>query len=531
MISRAEWKDLEFECVTLKTEAERFKLFSSAIRDKEGKIFFAGELLQRAAFLYQDHVALIYNDRKVSYNELYHRCVLFSKKLIEQGVKPRDRVLLFFENSLDFYVAYFGVWQTGAVVAPLNIFLKERELKHIVQDAKPKMIITSSEKVSMFNGDDLPSILTEKDLDLDAPLPGTIPEFTVPDVKEDELAALLYTSGTTGLPKGVMLSSKNIMTNVAQVMSCMPLCKAQRLFCILPLFHSFAQNTCVWTALFSGCSVVVVPKIDRRGIFEGLKHNPTIFLGVPALYGLLCLLKTAPISNVDFFICGGDALPDKIRAGFELIYRRKLCNGYGLTETSPLISIDLEDVSEPTNNIGKPAIGVSCSIRDAQGNKLSHGEIGTLWVKGDNIMMGYYNAPEKTEEVLKDGWFCTGDSAKLDDNGKLLICGRDKDLIIHKGLNIYPQEIENIILGHMAVMFAGVIGKQDEMHGEISIAFVQLQPGKSSKGMDKVLRELCKKNLATYKIPRQFIFVTDMPLTATKKVDKKILRAQMHTKD
>lgn len=321
------------------------------------------------------------------------------------------------------------------------------------------------------------------------------------------------------------------MTNVAQVMSCMPLCKAQRLFCILPLFHSFAQNTCVWTALFSGCSVVVVPKIDRRGIFEGLKHNPTIFLGVPALYGLLCLLKTAPISNVDFFICGGDALPDKIRAGFELIYRRKLCNGYGLTETSPLISIDLEDVSEPTNNIGKPAIGVSCSIRDAQGNKLSHGEIGTLWVKGDNIMMGYYNAPEKTEEVLKDGWFCTGDSAKLDDNGKLLICGRDKDLIIHKGLNIYPQEIENIILGHMAVMFAGVIGKQDEMHGEISIAFVQLQPGKSSKGMDKVLRELCKKNLATYKIPRQFIFVTDMPLTATKKVDKKILRAQMHTKD
>jgi len=529
-MNKREWKDLQVDCLRVHGEQERFELFSNAIHDKDGNIFFVGQLLQRAATLYPDHTALVCLDQKISYKDLYHRSVLLSKKLIARGVKPKDRVLILFQNSLEFYVAYFGVLQAGAVVAPLNIFLKERELNHIVQDAQASLIIATSQKVGLFKNGNLPDILTEKDLELDTPLTETIADFDVICLPHDDLAVLLYTSGTTGLPKGVMLSSKNIMTNVVQMMSRLPICTAQRIFCVLPLFHSFAQNTCIWAAFYSGCSVIVVPKIQRKGILDGLKHKPTIFLGVPALYGLLCLLRNAPLDSVDFFISGGDALPDKIRAAFELIYRRKLCNGYGLTETAPLISVDLEDVAEPTNNIGRPAIGIQCSIRDENNKDMPKGEIGQLWVKGNNVMMGYYNEPEKTAEVLQDGWFATGDLAKFDDNGKLLICGREKDLIIHKGLNIYPQEIENVLLGHMKVLFVGVVGKQDEQLGEIPVAFVQLQPGKKKEGMAKVLRDLCAKDLASYKIPRSFIFIDDMPLTATKKVDKKDLKKRLEKK-
>lgn len=510
-----------------KNEQERFALLSKSILNDDGNIMFAGQLLRSAVLCYPDNIALIYQDRKISYPELYHRVLLFAEKLIAQGVKPRDRVLLFFQNSLEFYIAYYAVWEVGGVVAPLNIFLHERELNHIARDADPVLILTATDKKEFFSGDHLPPILTEEDMNIDGPLNGEKPEIKVSYPASDELAVLLYTSGTTGFPKGVMLSSKNIMTNVAQIMSVVPFSESQRIFCVLPLFHSFAQNTCVWSSIFSGCTVIVVPKIERRAILQNLKHKPTIFLGVPALYGLLCLLKTAPLSSVDYFVCGGDALPDKIRTAFEMIYRRKLCNGYGLTETSPLISVDLDDVIEPTNNVGRPVIGVEYSLRDSAGKELPKTEIGVLWVKGDNIMMGYYNAPEKTKEVLQDGWFCTGDLATVDANGKLLICGRDKDLIINKGLNIYPQEIENIIFSHMAVLYVGVIGKPDESQGEVPIAFVQLQRGRKEDGLEQELLALCKKNLAVYKIPRRFIFITDMPLTATNKVDKKVLRVRI----
>jgi len=503
------------------SEQQKFDFFYNKILDN-GTIMNAGKLLQRGYENFPENTALIYKDRFVSYKELYHRSCLFGKKLVAQGVKPSDRVLLFFRNSLEFYVAYFAIWQVGAIVAPLNIFLSERELAHIVNDSKPKLIVVSSDKIDFFRDDNSISVLTEKDMDLTSEVPQNLPAFDIPSKEPNDLVVLLYTSGTTGFPKGVMLSSKNIMTNVVQVLSLMPFSESQRVFCVLPLFHCFAQNTCIWASLFSGSTVVVVSKISRKEILNGLKHRPTIFLGVPALYGLLCLMKTAPLSSVEYFISGGDALPDKIRMFFSLLYRRKLCNGYGLTETSPLIAVNLEDVIEPTNNIGVPVLGVDCSIRNENGHELTKGQTGELWVKGDNIMLGYYNDREKTEEVIVDGWFNTGDLAKFDKNGKLIICGRLKDLIIHKGLNIYPQEIENVILKHDAVLRVGVIGQDDNSFGQIPIAVVQLRS--KSENIEKELRDLCAKDLAAYKVPRRFIIVGDMPLTSTSKVDKKNLR-------
>jgi long-chain acyl-CoA synthetase len=495
-----------------------------------GKLMFAGRLLWRATNMHGDTPALIYLDKKITYKKLYALACALSKKIVEKyGLKSRDKAIICFENSPEFYVAYFALWQAGMIVAPVNTFLKEKELAHIIADAQPAVILTSSDRVELFTKsvENVPPIVTELDMD-DADESAEIQDNIV-DLEPEELAALLYTSGTTGLPKGVMLSSKNIMTNVLQIASLLGNPQEERILGVLPLFHSFAQNTCVWSAIFYGITIILVPKIDRRHILEGLHHKPTIFLGVPALYGLLCLMKTAPLDSVRLFVSGGDALPDKIRSAFGLIYRRKLVNGYGLTETTPVISANMDDETTPASNVGKPLINIACAIRDEHGNDLPQGKIGVLWVKGDNVMLGYYNTPEATAKVLQDGWLNTGDLAYLDHKGRIVITGREKDLIIHKGFNIYPQEIENVILLHPNAIRAAVVGGHDG-DDEVPIAFVQIRV--ADDGIEKSLRKLCSQHLATYKIPRQFYCDTkELPATATGKIDKKILRAQIAEKN
>ncbi len=247
-----------------------------------------------------------------------------------------------------------------------------------------------------------------------------------------------------------------------------------------------------------------------------------------ALKALICLMKTAPVESVRLFVSGGDALPDKIRAAFGLIYRRKLVNGYGLTETSPVISVNLDDETVPASNVGRPLVGIECAVRDDHGVDVAQGNIGVLWVKGDNVMLGYYKAPEATNQVLKDGWFNTGDLGYIDSKGRIVITGREKDLIIHKGFNIYPQEIENVILSYPNAIQAAVVGFHDG-DGEVPVAFVQLRS--MEEHCERNLRTLCAQHLASYKIPRQFFCDTkDLPATATGKIDKKVLRAQLAEK-
>lgn len=505
-------------------EAAFFKKTIEDISPK-GRLLYVGNLLQRAAQLFNDEVpALIYQDETIRYLDLYRRASALTKLLIAKGLKPRDRVLVCFENSPEFYVAYFAVLQAGAVVAPINTFLKETELTHIVSDAKPRFIITSADRKSIFektDGSNIPIITNE---DMKTPDASFVPDEPI-ELEPDEMAALLYTSGTTGLPKGVMLSSRNIITNCVQGLTRLQIGFKERVFGVLPLFHVFAQTACIWSAFLVGATVILVPKIDRRYILSALKHKPTGFLGVPALYGLMCLLKTAPLGSVKFFLSGGDAMPDKIRMYFELLYHRKICNGYGLTETSPVIALDCEDIMQPTNVVGKPIYGIECEIRDEQGKALPAGQIGELWVKGPNVMLGYYNAKEHTDKVLKDGWFNTGDAMYVAKDGKLVITGRTKDLIISKGINIYPPEIENVILGHSNVIRAGVIGQKDDAYGEVPIAYVQLK--EDQPGIEAELKKLCSNQLASYKVPRSFICSTEeLPMTATGKVDKKVLRAK-----
>ncbi|GMU19661.1 MAG: long-chain-fatty-acid--CoA ligase [Candidatus Babeliales bacterium] len=507
-------------------EQELYEQLRTQIMRGTNKIMNLGQLLDYAASKYPEKIALIYLDRSMTYKELFFRASLFAQKLKTQGIKPRDRVLLFFENSIEFYVGYYAIVQLGAVVAPLNVYLKERELAHIISDAQPRLLIASTallKKLQEYHIDAAVSVLTESDMDLISPYDEVICKMVPAYLDENEMAALLYTSGTTGLPKGVMLSSKNIFTNCMQAVARLGMVHDERVFGVLPFFHSFAQFTCVWAVFLMGCAVIIVPKIERRHITDALAHEPTIFPGVPALYGLICLMKTADLDSVKLFVSGGDAMPDKIRGAFEMIYQRKIGAGYGLSETSPVLTADLEEYTEDTNNVGAPILGVTISIRDEQGNQVPNGSIGQIWVQGDNVMLGYYNEPQKTAEAIQNGWFDTGDLGYINVHGKLIITGRAKDVIASKGFKIYPPEIENVILMHPNAVRVAVIGQVDPAVGEIVVAYVQLkdkQPDDEQK-----IRELCERNLAAYKVPRKFILVThNLPLTGTGKVDKKELR-------
>jgi long-chain acyl-CoA synthetase len=486
------------------------------------KIPFAGTLLRRAACHWPDRLALLCGTRSLTYQELYARALLVTH-LLNERVQPRDRVLIFYENSLEFFIAYYGAWQRGAVVVPLNVFLHPHELEHIIRDAKPTAILVSEQLREKISPDFTHLIIDIKPATADY-FEQKAGSYAIPEFDPDEMAALLYTSGTTGLPKGVMLSSRNIIINCIQGTALFEVEEHDRAFAALPLFHSYMQNTCVWSSFAVGATTIVVPKIDRKSLKEGLAHKPTIVLGIPSLYGLLTIIKGISFNSVRYCISGGEALPDKIRMIFALRYRRKICNGYGLTETSPFVAGDLEDVTEPTNTVGYPLIGVEYSLRTETGQEVPAGQIGVLWVKGDNVMLGYYNAPEATAKVLQNGWLNTGDLARISAHGKLVICGREKDLIINKGIKIYPQEVENILLSYANVIQAAVIGiaKDNE---EYAVAYVGVT-GDIPENLQAELKMLCQNHLAAYKVPRQIIVQKKLPVTATGKVDKKVLKKQ-----
>jgi len=498
-----------------------------------GQYCDVGSWARRAFSMFKNCDALIGRNKVLSFKELYARSIFISKILDDRGVKFRDKVILYCENSVEFYIFYYAVWLRGAVAVPINTFLHEKELAHVIKDSDASAILTTSSLKKKLDflfekglvDSSLP-MMTEEEINWEDDF-SKLEEIEDPFVEEvldpDELCLLLYTSGTTGLPKGVMLSSRNVISNTMQGYSRLREFSAERerFFAVLPLFHVFAQNSCIWLPLISGSSTIIVPKIDRRSILEGLCKKPTLFFGFPALFGLLCLMKSAPLASIKRFISGADAMPNKIRAAFSMIYGRKICAGYGLTEASPVVAINHDNENSPTYVVGRPLIGIECDIRDEEGKSLPTGSIGILWIRGENVMLGYHKAPGETEKVLKKGWLCTGDLASLDENGYLGIRGRSKDLIIHKGFNIYPQEVENILMTHPAVFKAAVIGRQEAVVGQVPVAFVATKEDKGQ--VEKALRELCSNNLARYKIPRRFICLDDLPMNATGKVDKKRL--------
>lgn len=508
----------------MEDKKKRFEKVRASIM-RQGRLLHPSRLLKRAAVLWPERTALVCGDERITFEQLFWRACVVATIITQRTILPGERILVFYENSIDFYIAYHAVWLAGCVVVPLNSFLQEPEIAHIANDAKPALAFVSPALHDRFVAA-APEIKT---LDVQKLLVAGVCEedlFAEDSQSGDALTVLLYTSGTTGMPKGVMMSGDGLLTNAIQAVATLDLGAHEKVLAALPLFHSYMQNTCVWSPLLVGASVIIVPKISRKTLLKAFKNTPSMVLGIPQFFGLLCRLKDIDFSSVTLCFCGGDALHAPIKRAFELVYGRRLSNGYGLTEMGPLIAVNLFDGETPSYCVGEPVTGVQVAIRGESGNVLDEGDVGEVWVRGNNMMLGYYNAPEATANVIQDGWLNTGDLGWMTSHGELVIGGRSKDLIINKGINIYPQEIEAVISRYPGVLQVAVVGVVLATE-EVPVAFIMSEdPEFFESDIERALRLYCEQKLAFYKIPRWFIIKRTLPFTSTGKIDKKILRTE-----
>ncbi len=487
--------------------------------------------------------ALFVGEEKINYREIHNKADIFAAFLANNGIGKGDKVALFLRNSAEFIYSLLAISKLGAVSVPINTFLKEGEVSYILEDSGAKMLIASMvhEKVckhqevqqhialTIWEGES--SQYDTRHVPFDKAL--TFPE-SVADAgaKMDDLAVIIYTSGTTGKPKGAMLSYRNIFSNAQGGINHLNIKPKDRFIVFLPMFHSFTFSIGVILPLYLGASLVVIQSLKPfSNIFKQvLLKRVTIFLGIPDVYNALVKAKLPWyfmwFNKVRGFVSGAAALQPKTLEGMQAKFKRAvLLEGYGLSEASPAISINPVNLQK-AKSVGTPFSHYEVKIVDEKMVELPRGEVGDIIHKGDNIMMGYLNRPEATEETIINGWLLTGDMGYMDEDGYLYIVDRKKDLIISKGINIYPRELEEVIDRFRGVLASAVIGIPDEKSGEIPIAYIELEEGVESID-ESALRKYLREHLANFKLPKQLHFIEELPKNATGKVLKRELKEKL----
>jgi long-chain acyl-CoA synthetase len=482
------------------------------------------------------------DDEKISNLVFLQKVDSFSRFLAHTGIRQGDKIALITPNCVEFLVAFFAISKIGCVIVPINNMLKEDEYTYILNDAEAKMLITSS-KFSDQTKDLQNNTGVEKTVWIDE-LPGcsgehflfseamAIPPFHDEhkvENKIDDLAVLIYTSGTTGHPKGAMLSYKNIFSNLYGGQERFDLTQKDRFIVYLPMFHSFTLSISVLLPIYIGGSMVIIPSIlpFSNIIKQTLLKKVTVFLGIPDVYNALVRAKLPWyflwFNSVRAFISGAAPLSEDTLTRFNSIFKRaKMLEGYGLSECSPAVAVNPVNKQKPLS-IGLPLYGYEVKIVDEEMIEVPNGQVGELIVKGDCVMMGYWKRPTATDETIINGWLRTGDLGKIDDEGYIYIVDRKKDLIISKGINIYPREIEEVLYLHPSIKAAAVIGIKDEHTGEIPIAYVELDL-EADIVSEAEIKVYLKQHLANFKIPKYVYFLEELPKTATGKVLKRILK-------
>ncbi len=488
--------------------------------------------------------ALFEEKIKVSWEELKSYVDSFSRYLEILGVKKGDNVPILMSNSKEFVIAFLSIGKIGAVPVPLNTFLKRAELEYILKDCSAKIIITQgrfkdlikgieeSTNIEKFVWADDPPVIDDRNLIFSEGLTIENPEHKKPPVGREDTAVMLYTSGTTGKPKGVMLSYKNLFSNIENIVKVFKITPKDRFIVYLPMFHAFTLTATVLLPLYTSSPIVVVKSIMpfSNVIKQTLLRRVTVFMGVPEVFNALSKAKLPWFfmwfNRIRYFVSGGAPLPlDTLERMKKKFKRAVLLEGYGLSECSPVVSVNLPDKQKPMS-VGPPLPDYEVKIVDEELMELPQGEVGEIIVKGDCVMKGYYNNPYETENTIVNGWLRTGDLGYVDEDGFIYIVDRKKDLIICKGMNVYPREIEEVLMSHEKVDLCAVVGRKDEHHGEIPVAFVKPVEGETLT--DKELRSFLKDKLANYKMPKQFIFMEDLPKNATGKVLKRVLRDKLN---
>jgi long-chain acyl-CoA synthetase len=475
-----------------------------------------------------------FEGKKYSYREMDRFASVFATFLVERGLKRGDRIALLSCNCFEYIAAYFGIIRAGGVVLPVNNLLTHEEVDFILQDAGVTTVFHDAEcsttvRKLMQREQGTRQYHTLSETARRSAAPGPQPAFPVSVI--DDISTILYTSGTTGRPKGALLTHRNIAANALSANEIIHISQKDRFVVFLPLFHSFTYTVCVVLPLLRGAMLSLLPGVRpfQRVVKSLILDRITLFVAIPTVYKILAekdmpfLIKL--LLNLRLCVSGAAPLPVKVIREFEAAFKVPLLEGYGLTEASPVVSINpLEKGMSKPGTVGKPLPGIDVKIVDDAGAPLPIDTPGELIVRGPNVMKGYLNRPEDTAKTVKDGWLYTGDIASLDSDGYIRIIDRKKDLIIVDGLNVYPYEVEEVLYRHPAVKDCSMIGvpHEHEEGKELGIMYVVLQEGKTATAKD--LREYLTEHVAHYKIPRRFLFTEELPRTATGKIMKKELR-------
>ena len=486
------------------------------------------------------------DERAVSYAELLARVLRAAALLRSRGIRKGDRVALLQRNGLGFVAAYFGLARLGAAAVPINFMIqKPEELRYMLQDCGAKALLTQRAflREALRAKEGLEGLSTVWVMDGGAAggedfwraAKACAPYDGAGEALEGDTAAVLYTSGTTGKPKGIMLTHANLISNSDAAIRSFQVSQSDVFPCLLPMFHTFAWTACVLVPLRLGARIIVVSSITppKPWLSRMARHRATIFVAVPQLYALLAkqasglkrlLLRWWFFRGVRFCVSGAGPLPARVAADFERKLGLRILEGYGLTETSPVVSVNPPQRPRP-GSVGPPIEGVRLRIVDDAGRVLPAGQEGEICVAGPAVMKGYFGRPGETREVLsEDGWLKTGDIGLLDAEGYLYVRDRKKDMIIVKGLKVFPAQVEEEILSHPDVGEAAVVGVPDEAGDEIVKAYVVLKPGASA---DKAaLMRHCRRRLDAYKRPRDLEIVAELPKNSLQKVLKRLLREQ-----
>lgn len=463
----------------------------------------------------------------------------FAHFLLSHNVNKGDRVVVCMPNKPEVIYAYQGILRSGAIVIPVMYLLHENEINYILKNSGAKAIITSSELLPKIQRSTEGLQHQIKIISVNPPQPTTtktadyeIIQWSKPhklenqqdiqlDLTESDLAVILYTSGTTGKPKGVMLTHRNLSANLLAGLQLQPDDERVTTLCVLPLAHVYGfgvMNGC----FFRGNSAVIFSKFDVDEIFRAIeKYQVKSFAAVPAMIHAMVSSPNAEkynLSSLEAVGSGSAALPVSLRKAFQEKFQAEVRDAYGLSEASPGVATQRKDMPIKDGSVGVPLPGVEIKIVDETGREVPTGEVGELIVKGDNITPGYYKNEEATKEALKDGWLYTGDMAKVDSEGYLYIVDRKKDLIIRGGFNIYPRDLEELIIKHEAVSEVAVVGVPSERMGEEVVACVVKKPNSTITELELI--EYCQQHLAKYKTPKQIIFIDQLPRNGVGKILK-----------
>jgi long-chain acyl-CoA synthetase len=488
------------------------------------------EILIASAERDPDHVALRLDEVEMSYGQLDQASARVAGLLVEKGFKPGDRVGIMLPNVPYFAICYYGVLRAGGVVVPMNVLLKRREVAFYLKDPAAKLLFAwegfAEDAVAGAEEAGAQCVLVAPG-EFENVLTAAEPRVEVVDAQPDDTAVILYTSGTTGTPKGAELTHQNLLRNCEISRDLFDLGADAINLGALPLFHSFGQTCGLNATISAGGTLTLIPRFDPGKALEIIQRDRVnVFEGVPTMYGAILHhpeRKDFDTSTLQLCGSGGSAMPVELLRGFEEAFGCKVLEGYGLSETSPVASFNHRERERKPGSIGTPVKGVEMKVVDDDGQEIQQGEVGEIVIRGHNVMKGYWNREDATAETIVDGWLHTGDMATVDEDGYFFIVDRKKDMIIRGGYNVYPREIEEVLYEHPAVREAAVVGVPHDELGEEVGAAVALKDGEEAS--PEQLRDFVKEQVAAYKYPREIWFVDELPKGPTGKILKREIKA------